>query len=253
MHYQETLEGVAISAILRASDIAKEGFYATLAIQEKSGPHDVVTQFDQQAEHAIIETISKAFPHHSFIGEESGTRGNPSSEITWIIDPIDGTWNFARQIPSFACSIAAMKNFEVILGVVMNPIAGELFIAKKGHGATMNGKPLRTSHRSHIAHSGVSLRMELVRGFPHFGVLRRSGSTVLDMTYIAKGSLEGFIEKEASLWDFAAAMLIIEEAGGMVTTLNGERLSLNTTEKQSIAASNGIIHKELLSCTLTGA
>ena len=111
MHYQETLEGVAISAILRASDIAKEGFYATLAIQEKSGPHDVVTQFDQQAEHAIIETISKAFPHHSFIGEESGTRGNPSSEITWIIDPIDGTWNFARQIPSFACSIAAMKNF----------------------------------------------------------------------------------------------------------------------------------------------
>ena len=256
MSYQEllvndipisTLESVAISAILRASDIAKEGFYSSLTIQEKSGPHDVVTQFDRAAEHAIIETISKTFPNHSFLGEETGLRGIPHSEITWVIDPIDGTWNFARQIPSFGCSLAAMYQNEVYVGVVIDPIANELFVAKKGYGATMNGKKLSISSRSHLSESGISLRIEMLKSVPsHFGILRRSGSTVLDMCYVAKGSLEGFIDRNISIWDFAASMLIVEEAGGLVTTLDNEAPLLDPTKKQSIIATNGHLHKELL-------
>ncbi len=242
-----TLESVAISAILRASDIVKEGFYSSLTIQEKSGPHDVVTQFDREAEHAIIETISNTFPDHAFLGEETGKRGFPTSAITWIIDPIDGTWNFARQIPSFGCSLAAIYENTVYVGVVIDPIANELFVAKKGYGATMNGKKLSISQRSTLLQSGISLRIEMLKSIPeHFGILRRSGSTVLDMCYVAKGSLEGFIDRNINVWDFAASMLIVQEAGGIVTTLNNTPLLLNPAIKQSVIATNGLIHKELL-------
>jgi myo-inositol-1(or 4)-monophosphatase len=242
-----TLESVAISAILRASDIIKEGFYSTLSISEKSGPHDVVTQFDKEAERVIIDTISKSFPDHAFLGEESGSRGASNKEITWIIDPIDGTWNFARQIPSFGCSIAAVYENTVYVGVVIDPIANELFVAKKGYGATMNGKQLSVSSRSDLSISGISLRIEMLKSIPeNFGILRRSGSTVLDMCYVAKGSLEGFIDRNINVWDFAASMLIVSEAGGMVTTLEQSPPLLDSTKKQSIIATNRLIHKELL-------
>ena len=242
-----TLESVGISAVLRASDIIKEGFYSNLTVQEKSGFHDVVTQFDREAEHAIIETISNTFPDHAFLGEETGSRGVPASAITWIIDPIDGTWNFARQIPSFGCSLAAMYQNEVYVGIVMDPIANELFVAKKGYGATMNGKKLSISMRSTLPQSGVSLRIEMLKNIPeNFGILRRSGSTVLDMCYVAKGSLEGFIDRSINVWDFAASMLIVREAGGVVTTLKNKEPILDPKIKQSIIATNGLIHKELL-------
>ncbi len=246
------LESVAISAILRASDIVKEGFYSILSIQEKSGPHDVVTQFDSEAEHAIIETISNTFPDHAFLGEETGTRGVPSESITWIIDPIDGTWNFSRQIPSFGCSLAAMYQGVIYVGVVIDPIANELFVAKKGYGATMNGKKLSISPKCNLADSGVSLRIEMLKEIPkNLGVLRRSGSTVLDMCYVAKGSLEGWMERNINLWDYAAAMLIVQEAGGVVTTLNNEQVPLDSSKKQSLIASNGHIQGELLKWILT--
>ncbi len=241
------LESVAISAVLRASDIVKEGFYSTLAIEQKSGPHDVVTQFDQAAEHAIIETISNHFPDHAFLGEETGLRGVPAQTITWIIDPIDGTWNFARQIPSFGCSLAAMYDNTIYVGVVMDPIANELFVAKKGYGATMNGRKLGVSERSELSRCGISLRIELLKSIPaNLGILRRSGSTVLDMCYVAKGALEGFIDRNINVWDFAASMLIVQEAGGTVTTLDHTPPALDHTKKQSIIATNGQIHKELL-------
>ena len=241
------LESVAVTAILRAADIVKEGFYSSFTIQEKSGPHDVVTQFDKEAEYAIIDTISKTFPSHSFLGEETGIRGILHSQITWVIDPIDGTWNFARQIPSFGCSIAAMYENAIYVGAVIDPIANELFVAKKGHGATMNGKQLSISTRSHLSASGISLRMEMLKSIPsNLGILRRSGSTVLDMCYVAKGSLEGFIDRNINLWDFAASMLIVEEAGGKVTTIDNKPPLLDPTKKQSIIATNGHIHKELL-------
>lgn len=242
-----TLESVAISAILRASDIVKEGFYSSLTIQEKSGPHDVVTQFDKAAEQAIIDTISQTFPDHAFLGEETGIRGIPNSQITWVIDPIDGTWNFARQIPSFGCSLAAMYQNTIYVGVVIDPIANELFVAKKGYGATMNGKKLSISSRSSLLESGVSVRIDMLKHVPsHIGVLRRSGSTVLDMCYVAKGSLEGFMDKTINVWDFAASMLIVQEAGGTVTTLDNKTPLLDPLHKQSIIATNGLIHKDLL-------
>jgi myo-inositol-1(or 4)-monophosphatase len=256
MSYQELLvneinisklESVAISAILRASDLIKEGFYSSLSIEKKSGPHDIVTQFDKEAEKVIIETISSNFKDHAFLGEETGVRGSFENQITWIIDPIDGTWNFARQIPSFGCSIAAVYNNETVVGVVIDPIANELFVAKKGYGATMNGRKLSISPIKDLSESGVSLRIELLKSIPsNLGVLRRSGSTVLDMCYVAKGSLEGFIDKNINVWDFAAAMLIVQEAGGVVTTLDNKAPTLIPNKKQSIIATNGYLHKELL-------
>jgi myo-inositol-1(or 4)-monophosphatase len=256
MSYQELLvndipisklESVAISAILRASDLVKEGFYSSLSIEKKSGPHDLVTQFDKEAEKVIIETISSHFKDHAFLGEETGMTGIFDNKITWIIDPIDGTWNFARQIPSFGCSIAAVQNGETVVGAVIDPIASELFVAKKGYGATMNGRKLGISQIKDLSESGVSLRIELLKSIPsNLGVLRRSGSTVLDMCYVAKGSLEGFIDKNINVWDFAAAMLIVKEAGGMVTTLENKAPILNRNTKQSIIATNGYLHKELL-------
>jgi myo-inositol-1(or 4)-monophosphatase len=242
------LESVAVSAILRASDLVKEGFYSALSIQEKSGPHDIVTQFDKAAERAIIDTIRNTFPNHAFIGEEGGIQGVSSNTVTWIIDPIDGTWNFARQIPSFGCSIAVMYNQVVYVGAVIDPIANELFVAKKGYGSTMNGKKLSVSQTANLKGSGVSLRVEMLKKLPHndIGVLRRSGSTVLDMCYVAKGSLEGFIERGINIWDFAASTLIVQEAGGTVTNLDKTQTLLDPTRKHSIIATNGLIHKELL-------
>lgn len=242
-----TLESVAISAILRAADVVKEGFYSSLSISEKSGPHDVVTQFDKEAEKVIIETISKSFPNHSFLGEESGLQGVFNKEITWIIDPIDGTWNFSRQIPSFGCSVAAMFENTIYVGVVIDPIANEIFVAKKSYGATMNGKQLSVSSRANPSISGVSLRVEMLKTIPeNVGILRRSGSTVLDMCYVAKGSLEGFVDRHINVWDFAASMLIVQEAGGVVTTIDQGKPILDSPKKQTIVASNGHIHKELL-------
>ena len=256
MSYQEllvndipisSLESVAVSAALRAADIVKEGFYSSLTIQEKSGPHDLVTQFDKAAEDAIIETISKSFPDHAFLGEESGITGVLQKQITWVIDPIDGTWNFSRQIPAFGCSIAAMFENVLYVGAVIDPIASELFVAKKGYGATMNGKKLSISKRSDFLHAGISVHTDFLKNAPSQpGVLRRSGTTVLDMCYVAKGSLEGFIDRNINLWDFAASMLIVQEAGGKVTTLDNKPLSFDPKIKQSLIASNGYLHKEIV-------
>ena len=236
---------VAESAARRAGDLLKEGFYHYKTIRQKSSYHDVVTQFDTASEVLILETIQKEFPSHAFITEESGILGDIDTAITWIIDPIDGTWNFSRQIPSFSISIAVTFQGDVHLGVIYNPLVNEWFIAEKGQGAHMNGTPIAISPVPQLQEAGISASLRLLdRLAPHCGVLRRCGSAALDTCYVAKGGIEALVEHSLSPWDIAAGKLIVEEAGGIVTTLDNKPLSL--TKPQSILVATPRIHPQIL-------
>ncbi len=241
------LEIVALAAAQQASALLNIGFYSDLEVKQKSHAHDLVTQFDTKSEELIISVIKDSYSNHAFVGEESGIQGDVENEITWIIDPIDGTWNFAKQIPSFAISIAVYYKKAVHLGVCIDPIANEIFIARKGKGATMNGKKLSVSKVSNLEHSGISLGSHI--GFDDLhkiAQIRRSGSTVLDLCYVAKGSLEGFIDNRQRIWDYAAAQLVVVEAGGTVSCFDNSPLSFDFKNRTQILASNGIVHQELM-------
>jgi myo-inositol-1(or 4)-monophosphatase len=241
------LEHVALSAALRAADILRKGFYSDLIIEEKTGIHDVVTQFDKKAEEIIISSIRTHFPNHSFVGEEGGTQGSLEAPVIWVIDPIDGTWNFSRQIPAFAISIAAFIDKKPALAICLDPIANELFIGKLGGGAAMNGRPLVVSSIATLTSAGISLGGCVgMSNICHISQIRRTGSAVLDLCYVAKGALDGYIEWELNLWDFAAASLLVEEAGGKVTTLKGNPITIDFGKTSSIVASNGKIHEDLI-------
>lgn len=242
------LESIAVESALFAGDVLRDGFHAKLKIKEKTGCHDLVTQFDVKAEREIIRILQKEFPKHAFLGEESGIVGNSEEEITWVIDPIDGTWNFSRKMPLFSISIAATMRGEPFVGVCFNPISNEMFIGKKGGGASLNGKPIHVSKIEKLAPSGVSIAAYGRGAKPIYqeAQIRRLGSTVLDMCYVAKGSLEGFIEKRLELWDIAAALVVLQEAGGEVSDFHGRPVQGQFHKRYDIIASNGKIHKELV-------
>ncbi len=163
------------------------------------------------------------------------------------MDPIDGTWNFAKQIPSFCTSLSAYHKGEVLLGISFDPIANEFFMAQKGKGAFMNGKKIHVTSTNNLHAAGISVRALVELDHLHqVAMIRRSGSSLLDMCYVAKGSLDGFIEWNLSVWDFAATMLLIEEAGGKITDPLGKRPILEPGKKYTLVASNGHLHEELL-------
>ena len=211
----------------------------SLAIIEK-GRNDFVSKIDRQAEEIIIETIKKAYPEHAILGEESGEIDVGRSETLWIIDPLDGTTNFLHGFPQFCVSIAVQDRGVVTHGVVYDPVRDELFTASRGRGAQMNGKRLRVSNLDKLD------RALLGTGFPfrEFGFLdnyinlfktllpkcagiRRAGAAALDLAYVAAGRLDGFWEFGLKPWDVAAGGLFIQEAGGWVTTLEGNKDYIN--------------------------
>ena len=246
-HDISALEHVVLAAVNQTADLLRGGFYSELEIKTKSHTHDLVTQFDTQAEDLIISTIKKEYPDHAFVGEESGCVGDTENKITWIIDPIDGTWNFAKQIPSFAISVAACYKGEAYLGVCLDPIANELYIGRRGEGATMNGKKLSVSTTNKLKDAGISLGKAVgVEAIHKIALIRRTGSTVLDLCYVAKGALEGLIDDSLNVWDYAAAALIVQEAGGVVSTFENKPLPYDIKVPSSIVASNNEIHKELV-------
>ena len=218
------------------------------------GRSDFVTEVDRAAEQAIVEVLLKAYPDHAVLAEESGASGE--SEYTWIIDPLDGTTNYAHGVPVFAVSIALEDAEGVSVGVVYDPSQGELFTAERGGGAFVNGRPLRVSS---VATLDESL---LTTGFPYnvretpannfreytlFSLrtqgVRRMGSAVIYLAYVAAGRLEGYWELRLGPWDAAAGSLMVQEAGGRVTSVTGGRLDLTAP---SIVASNGLIHDAML-------
>lgn len=250
----------AEQAAIKAGEILREGFYTEVETTTKTSHHDVVTIFDTKSEDCIFSTISEFYPDHVFLGEESGLKTDPQGKVVWIVDPLDGTLNFAQQIPIFTISIAAVYENQVLCGVVYQPMTGELFVAKRGQGAFLNQERIHVSSTDEISHGVYAI------GFPYvkpgespanvdycFDLLRRGtpirnlGSGALNMAYLAAGRFDGFWIPSLYSWDMAAGFLLVEEAGGRVTHQNGQGIDrLVTTESFDIIATNGLLHDKIL-------
>ena len=230
-------------------------FNGEFKISNKEGINNLVTEADHAAEKAIFEVIQKEFPDHYILSEETGEIVMDSA-YKWIIDPIDGTVNFANGIPICCVSIGVEHNGQMIMGAVYNPFLNELFFAQHGFGATLNDKIICVSDKTAVINSC------LVTGFPYTyldapngplqvfeklirkGVpVRRLGSAAIDLCWVAAGRFDGFFEHKLAAWDSAAGFLIVEEAGGKVTDFKGEKYS---PYQPHIIATNGKIHDELV-------
>jgi len=250
------LKEVMLHAAKEAGAIIHHYFNGNFEIKNKEGINNLVTEVDHHAEKKIIEIIKAKFPTHSIISEEVGELMQ-LSDYRWLIDPIDGTVNFAHSIPICCVSIGLLYKNDLILGVVYNPMMNELFFAEKDKGATLNGKPITVSHKKDFK------RACLVTGFPYAwpdsyehpikvferfileGLpIRRLGSAAIDLCWVACGRFDGFWEYNLSSWDVAAGYLIVQEAGGKITNFEGQRYDV--FEKQTLAT-NGLIHDDMLS------
>lgn len=253
------IKNTGIGAAYKSAKILSEYFGSGTGIHKK-GPNDLVTDADLASQKQIIETIRNRFPDHCILAEENGYDRFSSTDCQWIIDPLDGTTNFAHQIPIFCISIAFAAEGRVQVGIVLNPITGELFTAVEGEQAMLNSRPISVSQQSEISES------LLVTGFPYdFQAIiqpimerfqqcllaargiRRLGSAAMDLCYVACGRFEAFWEQNLHPWDTAAGTLIVEMAGGRITDFAGEPFKL---DKKEILASNGHIH-ETVSALLT--
>ncbi len=251
----DLIKRVAVAAAYQSAGILR-AHLGNLSSVMKKGATDLVTEADAASEAAIIGTIKKFFPGHSILAEESGLIEG-DEDCRWIVDPLDGTTNFAHQFGLFCISIAYAAEGDVVFGLVLSPATQELFSATKGVGATLNGRPIRVSSQQRVIDS------LLVTGFPYDieaaaepllarlsrclrssrGV-RRIGSAAIDLCYVACGRFDGFWEQSLNAWDAAAGMLIASEAGGAVSDFDNRPFAIDRCE---ILATNGHIHQEMLS------
>lgn len=249
------LKSTLIKAATEAGMLIKEKINGKFSVEKKSGPNDLVTEVDKASEALIMNIIRESFPDHFILSEEIGEIKMDSS-YKWIIDPIDGTVNFANGIPLCCVSIGVEKDGEMILGAVYNPMMNEFFFAEKGAGAFLNEKQIHVSDQTQVLHSC------LVTGFPYTyldmengpldifarlvrkGIpVRRLGSAAIDLCWVAAGRFDGYYEHKLNAWDSAAGFLLVEEAGGKVTDFKGAPYS---PYQPQLVATNGAIHNELL-------
>jgi myo-inositol-1(or 4)-monophosphatase len=248
------LKSIAVQAAHRAGEVILEGIGTDHNLRYKKSHSDLVTEFDGKAEKEIVHIISSAFPDHQIVAEE-GSTGGTHPDYCWYVDPIDGTTNFAHAYPLTCTSIGLAERGELVLGVVYNPLADELFVGVKGQGATLNGRPIHVSRTDRLVRSLVATGFAYdrntvgknVRCFEAFlrsaqGV-RRDGCAALDLCNVAMGRFDGFWEYGFAFWDMAAGLVIIHEAGGTVTLPSGEPLH---GVSRDVVASNGLMHQELL-------
>ena len=204
----------------------------------KKGPKDFVTNSDLKAEKIIIDELIKARPNYSILSEENGYSENKDLKNTWIIDPIDGTVNFLHGIPHFAISIALKTNNEIVSGLIYDPIKDEMFFAEKNNGAYLNNRRIRVSNKNNLDEclfvTGGKLKNE-----PDI-TIRKSGCAALDMAYIASGRYDGYFQDGLNLWDIAAGIILVKEAGGIISDIN-----LNNNENIKVIASNSNIGSKL--------
>lgn len=244
----------AVEAARIGGAIQKEHLGRALDVQYKAGgPINLVTDVDRKCEKAVLSFLRKAYPRHGLWGEESG-RGR-KAEFTWVVDPLDGTTNYAHGYPFFCCSVALLRDERPIAGAVFDPVKGEVFSAGKGEGAHLNGKRIRVSSVSRLEEA------LLATGFAYFvrenpynldnfrrfvlaaqGV-RRDGSAALNLSYVAAGRFDGMWERGPEAWDMAAGVLLIQEAGGVVTDITGGPWRV---DGQNMLVSNGRIHSQML-------
>jgi len=209
---------IMIKASEKASKVLVRDFGELEKLQvSKKGPKDFVTNSDIRAEKIIIEELKKARPNYSVISEESGSERNKDDSYTWIIDPIDGTVNFLHGIPHFAISIALQFEKEIISGLIFDPIKNELFYAEKNNGAFFNNQRIRVSKKNNI--NDCLFALGKIKNTSDF-IYRRSGSAALDMAYVAAGRYDGYYQDNLNLWDIAAGIILVKEAGGIINDIN---------------------------------
>jgi myo-inositol-1(or 4)-monophosphatase len=203
------------------------------------GPSDFVSNADLKAEKIIIEELKKGRPEYSIISEEDGSEINKNQKNTWIIDPIDGTTNFLHGIPHFAISIALKKDNEIVSGLIYDPIKDEMFYAEKENGAFFNNQRIRVSKRKEIESClfATNYRDNIKFNFP----TRQSGSAALDMAYVATGRYDGFFQNNLNIWDIAAGIVIIKEAGGAINEID-----LSKNKNIPIRASSTAINSKMM-------
>jgi len=248
------IRNIGLAAAARAGEILQNYWGKTHTV-EKKGAIDLVTEADLASESAIIQLIRAVFPDHSILAEESGvTPGTDPYE--WIIDPLDGTTNYAHHLPWFCLSIAFAFEGDIVFGLVLNPVTGELFCGTRGQGASLNGRPIHVSSTKRLRES------LLVTGFPYdlqpvirplicrlerslmaAQGIRRLGSAALDLCYVACGRFDGFWEQNLAPWDTAAGMVIAQEAGATISDFSNRPYGI---EKKEIVATNGHIHHEMV-------
>jgi myo-inositol-1(or 4)-monophosphatase len=248
---------VMVNACRKASKVIIRDFGEIENLQVSlKGPGDYVTASDKKVEKILIEELQKARPNYSILSEEIGEINNDES-FKWIIDPIDGTSNFLHGIPHFAISLGLEHNKEIICGIVYDPIKDEMFSAEKGNGSYVNNKRMRVSARSKlkdcIIFSGgprsQSENKELAfNEYKKFSskvdiAIRKLGSASLDMAYVAAGRCDGFWQRDLNYWDIAAGIILIKEAGGLITDFVGEDEYI---QKKSILATNSKINDEMI-------
>jgi len=246
---------IAMRAAVAAGDILRRGMSASdKAPRAKAGPNDPVTVYDQRAERAIADILGAEHPDDAILSEESIEAEGVSGRC-WVIDPLDGTHNFLAGIPHFAVSIALAVDEQPILGCVHDPIRGETYTALRGRGAFLNGRPIHASARAAVDGAVVAVglshdpdrRAEVLARIPTLarraGVLRTLGSAALDLSYVAGGRVDATWYLSLHRWDVAAGTVLVEEAGGRMTGLDGEPLR---DPRDGVVASNGQIHERFL-------
>ena len=231
---------IMIKASEKASKILIRDFGEVEKLQVSvKGPSDFVSNADTKAEKIIIDELVKTKKNYSIISEEGGSKNNQDSENVWIIDPIDGTTNFLHGIPHFAISIALKSNNEIVSGLIFDPIKDEMFYAEKNNGAFFNNQRIKVSKKKQINNclfaTGGKEKMELDL------ITRKSGSAALDMAYVAAGRYDGYFQNNLNLWDIAAGIIIIKEAGGIINEID-----LSKNDNINIRASNTSINEKML-------
>jgi len=262
LHSHEEIENLtsdleaALSAAKQAGEVLREGFGAEHAITYK-GEVDLLTEIDEEAERMIREELLGTFPSYGMLAEEGGELAGEEN-ARWIVDPLDGTTNYAHGLSIFCVSIALERAGKVVLGVVHDPMHEETFVAERGGGATLNGEPIRVSETEELIQALIATgfpydRLKMPEALDLFGRfaaitrgMRRLGSTAVDLCYVASGRLDGYYERGIWAWDIAAGSLILEEAGGKVTDYRGDELDL---EGRTIVASNGALHAAMTELT----
>jgi myo-inositol-1(or 4)-monophosphatase len=250
----ETLRDLAARVARKAGQVLQKRLGRTKRIDYK-GAVNLVTEMDFLSEKIIVSEIRKQHPDHGFLAEEKA-RKQTLSPYRWIIDPLDGTTNYAHGYPLYGVSIALERQGEIVLGVVYDPSRDELFVAQEGKGARLNGRRIRVSSVRELSRSLLAtgfpydLRDNPVNNFDHFQnfayrvhAVRRSGSAALDLCYVAAGRFDGFWEMKLGPWDLAAGSLMVREAGGKVSDFQGRPLGLDGS---CVLASNGQIHGEMI-------
>ena len=252
------LRDAAAELARAAGAILREG-HGRAHRPERKGRIDLVTEYDRRSERLVLDGLRARYPGHAVLAEESGAHAGgagTAGAVRWIVDPLDGTTNFAHNYPFFCVSIAAEADGRLAAGAVYDPVRDELFAAAAGHGATLNDRPIRVSDIARVEDALLvtgfpyDVREHPARSLPQFEAflvraqaIRRDGSAALNLCYLACGRFDGFWEGQLAPWDMAAGTLLVREAGGLVTTYDGGDFRL---DGRQILASNGHVHEEMM-------